>query len=384
MDREAFTAAAPGQLTRLPEGAWAFVPDPLPPVMQLDGETILALASAERALGELAGTGRMLPNPHLLIGPFLRREAVLSSRLEGTFASAEQLVLFQAAPSHRLESAATREVANYVRAMEDALEQIEHIPVSLRVIRSIHERLTRGVRGAERRPGEFRSLQNYIAGAGQPIENARFVPPPVAEMTEALHEFERYVAEENDLPFLARLALIHYQFETIHPFEDGNGRVGRLLIPLLLCERQHLPSPLLYLSAFFESHRQEYYDLLLAVSQQGAWQEWVRFFLRGVAEQATDAIARAQRLQDLWRTYLARTQQARASALLQRLIDHLFAYPALTISESARRLQVSRRSAQLNIEKLEKAGILREATGRARNRIYIAPEVIHIIESDIS
>jgi Fic family protein len=242
MRREDFTANAPGRLVTAPEGHLAYVPNPLPPEFDLELSTVNLLADAERALGELKGVGQRLPNPHLLINPFLRREAVLSSRIEGTTTGLQQLLLFETAPSDEPGDADVREVANYVAALELGFSLLERLPVSLRLIRQIHERLMEGVRGQEQRPGEFRHIPNLIGHRGATPDTARFVPPPVKEMHEALHDLERYIGEHRDeLPFLIQLALVHYQFEVIHPFMDGNGRVGRLLIALQLRERAYLP-----------------------------------------------------------------------------------------------------------------------------------------------
>jgi Fic family protein len=375
-----FTKKSQGKLVKAKEGYWAFVPDPLPTNIDLDLKTVSLLAEAERGLGELVGIGKRLPNPHLLISPFLRREAILSSRIEGTYATAQELLLFEAEQPAVSNAPDVREVANYVQAMEYGLQRLNQLPVCLRLIQELHERLLKGVRGAEYRPGEFRTVQNFIGRPGQTAEQARFIPPPISEMTKALHDLETYMGTPNDLPVLIQIALIHYQFETIHPFMDGNGRIGRLLIAILLCERGCMPEPLLYLSAYFERHRDAYMDHLLSVSQRGDWLEWIKFFLRGVAEQSADAIKRANKLDDLRVQYTKKVQRARASALTLKLIDDLFAYPAISVSRSAKRLKVTHHSAQNNIDKLVAQGILKEATGRQRNRIYTAPEIINIID----
>ena len=271
-----FGPDAAGRVVRAPEGYWAFVPAPLPPALEPSWDLFSRLSDADRALSELAGRAANLPNPHLLIAPFLRREAVLSSRIEGTQASLSDLFFFEAgSPSAR---SATRrvpddvqEVANYVRALEYGLKRTATLPISLRLIREIHGRLMKGVRGNHLMPGEFRRTPNWIGPAGCTLMDATYVPPPVPAMHAALDRFEKYLHQKPTLPPLVRLALVHYQFEAIHPFVDGNGRVGRLLIPLLLCHERLLPQPLLYLSAYFERHRTEYYRHLLTVSQTGSW-----------------------------------------------------------------------------------------------------------------
>lgn len=270
-----------------------------------------APSEAERAIGELRGIGHRLPNPHLLINPFLRREAVLSSRIEGTRTNVRQLLVYEAAPEDSTDRADAQEVLNYVEALEYGIKRLDTLPVSLRLLREVHERLLRDVRGQEERPGEFRTIPNHIGRETDSIYTARFVPPPPSELVAALDAFERFTASPYPLPFLVKLALVHYQFETIHPFRDGNGRVGRLLIILLLRQEGILPTPLLYLSAYFERYRDTYIDHLYAVSREGAWREWIRFFLRGIAEQAQDAIIRSQGLLDLQQTYRQRLQGAR-------------------------------------------------------------------------
>jgi Fic family protein len=311
----------------------------------------------------------------------MRREAVLSSKIEGTQASLSDLLFFEASKPSTPKPPDVREVANYVTALEYGLGRLKDLPVSLRLIREMHERLMHGVRGEYMTPGEFRRSQNWIGPPGCLLMDATFVPPPVEEMKEALGELEKYLHVPSALPPLVRLALIHYQFEAVHPFLDGNGRIGRLLLTLLLCAEGLLPQPLLYLSAYFERHRQDYYDLLLGVSQSGKWSEWVTFFLRGVAEQSRDAVKRSNRLLDLRQEYHQKFQSARSSALLLRLVDELFAYPAITISRAAKRTGVTPRSAQLNVERRVKERSLAEARGRKRNRVYVAPGIIRVIEA---
>ncbi len=369
-----------GQLVRTPQDYWTYIPVPLEPKISFDLPLVQNLSEADRALSELAGIARTLPNPHLLIGAFVRWEAVLSSRIEGTQASFSDLLFFEAANLGEKETPDVREVFNYVRALEYGLARLQDLPMSLRLMKEMHELLLKGVRGGHQTPGEFRRSQNWIGPPGCTLMDATYVPPPVHEMNQALDSFEKYLHAKSSLSPLIRLALIHYQFEAIHPFLDGNGRIGRLLITLLLCADGLLPQPLLYLSAFFERYRDEYYRLLLAVSQKGEWEGWIRFFLRAVATQARDAIKRSDKLLALWQSYRSRMQEARASALLLQLVDDLFSYPVLTNPRVTERLAITPRSAQLNIEKLVAAGILKEATGQRRNRVYIAPEIINIIE----
>lgn len=314
----------------------AFVPDPLPPGLTWTWDLALALSEADRAIGELAGVGHNLPNPELLLGPFITREAVLSSRIEGTQTGIADLYAYQAGqlPIPGLErtppESDAQEVVNYVHALRYGLERVETLPVSRRLMRELHERLMTGVRGQHATMGQFRRDQNWIGrrGINHP-SGADFVPPPVQQMQVALDDLEQFINESSSLPPLVRIALIHYQFETIHPFGDGNGRIGRLLISLLLVYWKILPLPLLYLSAYFERLREEYCDLLFAVSERGTWNEWIAFFLRGVAEQSRDASGRAKRLQDLQGDWRRQVQQARVTDLLHGLIDFLFEQPIL-------------------------------------------------------
>ena len=375
-----FSPAVPGRVVKVHTGFWAYVPDPLPPPLDVTWQLAGLAAEAHRQVGELAGLARTLPNPHLLIRPFVRREAVLSSRIEGTQASLSDLFFFEAAPTPAQAAGDVLQVANYVKALEYGLTRLADLPVSLRLLREMHERLMTGVRGRHLAPGEFRRSQNWIGPPGCSLAEATYVPPPADLMDATLADLERYVHARSDLPSLVRLALIHYQFEAIHPFLDGNGRIGRLLITLLLCVWGLLPQPVLYLSAFFERHRSGYYDRLLAVSRRAEWQGWIEYFLAGVCSQAQDARDRSKRLLDLRDTYRDRLQSARASALLLRLVDELFAAPAVTIPRAAAVLDVTPRAAQLNVDKLVGAGVLHEASGRRRNRIFVAREIVTTLE----
>ncbi|MFN2289750.1 MAG: Fic family protein [Anaerolineae bacterium] len=389
MNPRIFGSSPSGRTVRTSTGYWAFVPHPLPPEMAWTPALVNALSGADRALGELAGLGRALPNPHLLIAPFVRREAVLSSRIEGTEASLSDLYAYEAVQNMAVQLTMfepppdVREVYNYVRALEYGLDRLQTLPLSLRLIREIHARLMEGVRGEHGTPGEFRRSQNWIGPPGCSLKEATFVPPPVPEMKAALDAFEGFLREPSDWPPLARLGLVHYQFEAIHPFLDGNGRIGRLLISLLLCAEKLLPEPLLYMSAYFESHRQTYYDLLLAVSREGAWEAWLAFFLGGMATQARDAIVRAQRLQDLREQYREQFQAERAAGRLLQMVDLLFAQPVMTMPRIAEALGVNYSGATRYIHRLEEAGILREITGQARNRVYRADQVLEAIEAPL-
>ncbi len=249
----------------------------------------------------------------------------------------------------------------------------------MRLLRELHERLTEGVRGEKATPGEFRRSQNWLGRPGCTLEDADFIPPPVTEMHQALNFYEEYLHSGNEYPPLVRLAFIHYQFEAIHPFLDGNGRIGRLLISLLLVHWNLMPLPLLYLSAFFEKHRQDYYDLLMGISERGAWREWVAFFLRGVADQSRDAIMRAKRLQDLQQEWRQRLTRSRASASLLRLADGLFESPVLTVPEAQRILGMSYPGARRNVDRLVEAGILKQVSETAYGKAFFAQAILEAI-----
>jgi Fic family protein len=382
MDPSKFQASTSGKVIRLPQGYWAFVPAALPPVLTFSPSLVAALSDADRALGELKGLGGTLANPHLLIRPLARREAVLSSRIEGTRASLDDLLAYEATQLSFLETGSdVREVHNYVRALEYGLERIHTLPISQRLIREMHARLMEGVRGDVWTPGEVRRSQNWIGPAGSTLETAPYVPPPVEDMLAALSALENFIHAPSNMPPLLCLGLIHYQFEAIHPFLDGNGRVGRLLIALLLSAWQLLPQPLLYLSAYFESNRRDYYDLLLAVSQRATWEDWLLYFLEGVKQQSLDAVNRIDRLQALRVQYQAQIQARRAPARLLRVVDLLFAQPVITTRQVETALETNFLGAQRLIDQLIQAGLLREVTGGRRNRVYRADEILKILES---
>ncbi len=381
MDRSQFRARDTGRLVRTLDGHFAFVPAPLPPKIDVPFELMRRLSEADRAVGTLAGIGRILPNPHLLTQPFLRREAVLSSRIEGTEASATDLALFEAAGSPQSDQSDVREVSNYVDALRYGLKRLDELPLSLRFLREVHAKLMAGVRGGTRAPGEFRHVQNWIGPAGSRIDTATYVPPPVQEMHAALDRFERYLHELSPMPVLLRVALIHYHFEAIHPFLDGNGRIGRLLIAFLLQVEQVLDEPLLYLSAFFERHRSEYYNRLLDITMNGAWNAWIDFFLRGVTEQANDAVRRTRDLLDLSDSYRRRIASARNAGVLSALVERLFAVPATTISSVASELNMSYPAAKKNVQKLVAMHILTPRRS-GRGSVYVAEDLLRVVEAN--
>lgn len=313
----------------------------------------------------------------------MRNEAVLSSRIEGTHASLIDVYTYETAQLSFFERTDdVREVYNYVQAMNYGLERLNTLPISLRLIRELHEKLMEGVRGGALTPDEFRRSQNWIGPVGSTPATAPYVPPPVEEMHLALAALEKFIHADTDIPPLVRAGMIHYQFEAIHPFLDGNGRVGRLLIVLLLCEWGLLAQPLLNLSVYIEHYRQAYYDLLLGVSQQGAWEAWLRFFLRGVSEQARESVFRMERLQEIRRKYQPIVEQDRNSARMAAVIDFLFSRPVLTVRQASEDLGIPFKTAQAYLLKLVRAGVLREVTGYSRNRIFQADEILRAVQDN--
>jgi Fic family protein len=381
MKPEDFQTSTAGKIIRTPRGYWTFIPNPLPPTIRWSSSLISSVGAAERALGRLDSLANTLPSPHILVRPFIRLEAVLSSRIEGTRASLNDVYVYEAEQLSYLEPTTdVHEVHNHVKALDYGLERLRSLPVSLRLMREVHAELMEGVRGEHLTPGEFRRSQNWIGPPGSTLESARFVPPPVENMQLALNGLESYIHASSDLPPLVRAALIHYQFEAIHPFLDGNGRIGRLLVILLLIEWDLLAQPWLYLSAYFEDHRSAYYDHLLAVSQRGEWEEWLAFFLEGIWDQSEDAILRIENLQHLREEFQTLLQDERAAERLLQAVDVLFERPILSIRQLEAAMGVPYRSAQRTIEKLEQVGIVREATGRARNRLYRAEAILRALE----
>lgn len=376
MNPAEFRDPSAGRVVQAAGGYAAFVPAPLPPELRYDSGLVLALSRADAALSELSGLGRQLPNPGLLIAPYVRREAVLSSRIEGTRASLSDLLLDEAEVEPSRDGD-VREVRNYVEALEYGLERLRDLPLSLRLVRELHERLMRGVRGDMATPGEFRRSQNWIRPAGSTPATAPYAPPPPDQMMDCLANWEAFLHDRQGFPDLVQCAVMHEQFEAIHPFLDGNGRVGRLLITLFLVERGRLNQPLLYLSDYIEARRQDYYESLQRVRTDGDWPGWLRFFLVGVEETARSAVRQASRLMDLRETYRQRLNR-RPNAL--RLLDELFANPYLTAARATRVLGVSGPTARQAIKVLLQEGLLQEMTGRSWGRVYLARPILEAIE----
>lgn len=363
------------------EGHTTFVPSLLPPQIYYDSELVTLLAKAEVKIGELKGIGELLDNPNTLIRPYLRREAVISSKIEGTLASITDMLQYEAvgniteSESERLR---LREVINYVNTLQETLQQIQEgkEKITLEMIKRAHRKLTFGVRGYDKKSGEFRTFQNWIVPYGESAKNSVYTPPPpefIEGLLKNLEEF--FLNPPENMPVLIQCAIMHYQFEAIHPFADGNGRIGRVLISLLLSERGVLPQPLLYLSAFFEKNIKDYYEGLLAISQKGKWREWIKFFLVAVREQADATIKNIHVLIELKEKYKQKLMEKRASGSSILLLDHLFENPYTTIPRAQKYLKLTYPSAKNAVQTLVEAGILEEAKMFYRGKVFRAKEI---------
>jgi Fic family protein len=361
-----------------PPGYYAFIPALPPAELPLGSDLILALSRADAALGELSGLGRQLPNPHLLIDPLVRREAVLSSRIEGTQASLADIFLNEAGQPDQASASPddVQEVLNYVAALEHGMARLAVLPLSLRLMNEMHAKLMTGVRGQFATPGEIRRSQNWIGPAGSNPVSATYVPPPPDELPQLLSAWEKFIHTREVMPDLVQCALIHEHFEAIHPYLDGNGRIGRLLITLFLMERGRLSQPLLYLSDYIERHRQDYYRLLLRVRTDGDYAAWIRFFLVGVEETSRDAVRRVHKLIAL-RERLLLEDHGKGSAAL---VSQLFVRPHISVTEAARVMDVSHPTAAKVLQSLVASGHLREITGRSRYRAYVAQAILDALE----
>lgn len=374
-----FESDIAGRPVKTLAGYWAFIPRPLPPTIHYDADLSFALSQADAALSELSGLGRYLPNPDLLIAPYVKREAVASSRIEGTQADISDLLLDEIEPKHTPPGSDVKEVANYVAALNRGMQRLDTLPLAGRMVRDLHRVLMRGVRGETMTPGEFRTSQNWIGPPGCTLNDATYVPPPPEpEMHDCLKEWERYVNEQGRTPELIQCALIHEHFEAIHPFLDGNGRIGRLLIPLFLIQRGRLSKPLLYVSSYFEQHRQAYYWCLQRIRTHGDWASWLHYFLTAVRDSARNAIDQSQailKLRERFRAKLA--QQHRALALL----DELFINPYVTVAHAMEKLGVSAPTATKTIELLETCGMLKKKTKGTWGRVWVAPPILKAVAS---
>lgn len=364
-------------------GYEAFMPSRLPPdpPLEVDAETLALLSAADQALGRLDGVIQTVPNPDLFVAMYVRREAVLSSQIEGTQSTLEDLLARELEPATPGLPDDVDEVVNYVKAMNYGLDRLTSLPLSQRLLREIHAELLRRGRGSHRLPGEFRRHQNWIGPENAPIERATFVPPPLPEMHAALDDFERFLHEEHDLPVLFHVGLAHAQFETIHPFVDGNGRVGRLLITFLLVHRGALHRPLLYLSHYLKKNRAEYYDRLMAIRERGDWEGWIRFFLRGVGETAAEAHATALAILALRERHRAIVGE-RTGLSGVRLLDLLFDRPLVNVNLVKDNLDVAYQTANTLVSDFEAAGLLSEITGGKRRRVFRYDPYLALLQDD--
>ncbi|MBU4140289.1 MAG: Fic family protein [Candidatus Omnitrophica bacterium] len=367
------------------QGYRAFIPKPLPPKspLNLDAETIELLSKADTAIGRLSGISETLPNPDLFVAMYVRKEAVLSSQIEGTEASLEDILEYESESRPRILANDVAEVVNYVRAMNYGLKRINQLPLSLRLIREIHAELMKGVRGRDKTPGDFRKTQNWIGPKGCALNTARFIPPPPHEMMQAMGEFEKYMHSELTYPLLIECALIHSQFETIHPFLDGNGRVGRLLITFFLSYKEILKKPLLYLSHYFKQNRLEYYDRLMAIRDNGDFESWIKFFLKGiiyVADEAAETSHKIIKLQNEDKARINKTYKKSSKATF--LHEVLFDRPIISVKDIVKMMNVTFPTADDICMKLVKLNILKEITGKERNRMFAYKSYLDILKQE--
>jgi Fic family protein len=373
-----------GRYVQQPAGYRAFIPAPLPPDPPVDlaGPLRTLLSEADYGLGRLDGSILTLPNPDLFVFMYVRKEAVLSSQIEGTQSSLQNLLMAEARLHDPDAPADVSEVVNYVKAMNHGLARLAQLPVSVRLIREIRAELMRGVRGGRLTPGELCTSQNWIGPAGCTLREATFVPPPPHEVPQVLSDLERFLHDGGGLPPLVQVGLAHAQFETIHPFLDGNGRIGRLLITFLLTEKRLLSKPVLYLSHYFKQRRSEYYERLQAVRDAGDWEGWLAFFLDGVVEvsrQATQTAAAILRMREDYRARIT-DHLGRAAANGQRVMDRLFDHPIVTVANVREWLGLTPAGASQIVARLEGIGLLREITGYARNRRFRFEPYLRLFE----
>lgn len=374
-----------GAYQQQPEGYRAFIPAPLPPAdFRLDGPLQRALSAADTALGRLDGSVQTLPNPDLFVLMYVRKEAVLSSQIEGTQSSLHDLLAAeaQALGADRI-ARDVDEVINYVKAMRYGLARLRELPMSVRLIREIHNELMAGTRGGQLTPGELRTSQNWIGPAGASLSSAAFVPPPPHIVPAALSDLEKYLHTDDGLPFLVRVGLAHAQFETIHPFLDGNGRVGRLLITLLLCEHGTLAQPVLYLSIYLKRHRSEYYERLQAIRDKGDWEGWLQFFLRGVSEVSAEARETARRIIELREAHrvLITEKLGRGAATAHRVLESLYERPIVSVQELSERLGLTNAAANNVVARLCALNLLKEITGQRRSRRFRYDPYVALFEA---
>ncbi len=363
-----------GQYIRQVAGYSAFLPKPLPPIppLQIDDETLELISQADRALGRLDGSIQTLPDPDLFVFMYIRKEAVYSSQIEGTQSSLDDVLEAEAEILNPQRPGDTYEVLNYIKALRFGLERLKELPISIRLIREIHEQLLEEARGREQNPGEIRIKQNWIGPQGCTLREATFIPPPPDAVPNALGQLELFLHETDPMPILIKIGLAHAQFETIHPFLDGNGRMGRLLITFLLCERNILQQPVLYLSHFLKHHRTQYYDMLQNIRDNGSWEEWIKFFLSAIAEVSQEATQTARKIVTLREEHrrIITEHFGRTAANGLRVLERLFSQPITSVNALAEHTQVSFTAANQLMRRFMEHRILIEMTGHSRNRIF--------------
>ncbi len=373
-----------GRYVKQPTGYKAFIPAKLPPnpPIKMDDELWALLSNADRSLGRLDGATEALPDPDLFVLMYVRKEAVLSSQIEGTQASLADVLEAEADALGLNPLSDVDEVINYVAAMNHGLAQLPTLPLSARLMRDIHGRLLKGTRGDNLRPGEFRATQNWIGPQGCTLKDAAFIPPPPDEVAACMGDLERFIHDDAPMPLLMKVGLAHGQFETIHPFLDGNGRMGRLLITFLLCERKVLSQPLLYLSHYLKRHRSKYYDLLQAIRDEGDWEGWMKFFLRGVAEVSDEATTTARRIVQLREEHLRLigSNFGRSTANALKLLEELFKRPIVQVNSVADLTHLAFPNANRLVSRFVELGMLKEVTGRTRNRLFRYSPYIALFE----
>jgi Fic family protein len=379
---EEMTSERAGTLVPQKGGYMAFVPKPLPPQdLDLDDSLLLLLSRADTALARLDGVTQVLPNPDLFVAMYIKKEALLSSQIEGTQASLRGVLEFEADLQPEDDINEIREVVNYIKAMGHGMEKLEFSEFTVDLLNEIHRFLIQGTRGGYKKPGTIRTEQNWIGVMGTPIQDAMYVPPPPEKVPDLLHNLEQFIQQKDKIPLLIKAALIHAQFESIHPYIDGNGRMGRLLITFFLYSKGMLSKPLLYLSFYLKKHQQEYYQILNDVRYGGNWERWIAFFLTGVIETSTNSVETAKKIIDL-RSDLVKTllEKNIGGVIALKFIDVLFETPVITVSRAAEALDVSRQTANSLVKKFEDAGILVEITGNKRYKRYMFGDYLRIIQ----
>lgn len=365
-----------GIIIRTPKGYDAFVPNPMPPKIDWNNDLLVNMSKTDHILGVLSAEGAKLPNPHLLMRPFIAKEAVLSSKIEGTQATLGDILAHDVGVKIKSNYEDLIEVNNYISSLDYGISRLETLPLSLRLIREIHGILMKGK--AHLTPGEFRVSQNWIGSPGCSLSNAKYIPPPPEEMIHCLRNFEIFLHDKS-LPPLIHIALCHYQFEAIHPFLDGNGRIGRLLIILLMIEKKLLLSPMLYISAFFEATKIEYYSQLYSVSSTGNLNDWFLYFLNAIYTQSLDVLSRVRRINTLLTNWQIEVGK---DTLAQNIIKQVAVNPYCSINKMKEKLKVSFTTSQRGIKKLETLGILKAVSNKKRDRVFYAEKILAILEEE--